>query len=248
MRRKDFFGSGTVSELNEGLRAYILRVYNYMCSGLALSAIAAFATINVHPIRDLLFVVDGFGVLRTTTTLGMVVTFAPVAIALYFFFAQQRMSLEAAKYLFWVYSALTGMSLASIGFLYTAESVIVTLFVCAALFLVMSIYGHVTGSDLTSMGSFLMMALWGIIIAGLANMFLKSAALGFAASVIGVFVFTGLIAYDTQKIKSYYWAYERAGPQEAGKVAVLGAFMLYLDVINLFLHLLRFFGVSRRSE
>lgn len=170
---------------------------------------------------------------------------APIGIALYFFMGFGKMSLDTAKVLFWIYAALTGMSLSSLGLVYTGESIARTFFICAAVFGGMSLYGYTTNRDLTSMGSFLIMGVFGLVIVSLVNIFLKSSAISFATSIIGVGIFMGLTAWDTQKIKSMYFMY---GGGEAGqKMSIMGAFTLYLDFINLFLYLLRFFG-NRRNQ
>ena len=136
-----------------------------------------------------------------------------------------------------------GMSLSSLGFIYTGQSLVRTFFICSTVFGAMSLYGYTTKKDLTSMGSFLVMGLIGLLVVSLINMFLQSSAVNFATSLIGVGIFMGLIAWDTQKLKSMYYA---AGGGEMGqRAAIMGAFSLYLDFINLFLHMLRFFGDRR---
>jgi FtsH-binding integral membrane protein len=151
-----------------------------------------------------------------------------------------KMSLETTKVLFWLYAGLTGAALASLGLIYTGESIARTFFICASVFGGMSLYGYTTHRDLTSMGSFLIMGLLGLIVASLVNIFLQSSAIYFATSLIGVAIFMGLIAWDTQKIKSMYFAY--GGGELGQKMSIMAAFTLYLDFINLFLYLLRFFG------
>ncbi|HJD62734.1 MAG TPA: Bax inhibitor-1/YccA family protein [Rickettsia endosymbiont of Degeeriella rufa] len=216
-----------------GLRKYMLKVYNYMALALLLTGIAAVTTISVEPLYNLMF----------QTGFGTLIMFAPLGIALYFFMGFGRMNLQTAQILFWVYAALTGMSLAYLALVYTGESIARTFFICASVFGAMSLYGYSTNRDLTSMGSFFAMGLIGLIIASLVNMFLKSSGLSFATSLIGIVVFMGLIAWDTQKIKSMYYM---AGNDETGqKLSIMAAFTLYLDFINLFLYLLRFLGNRR---
>ena len=140
--------------------------------------------------------------------------------------------------LFWVYATLIGMSLASLGFVYTGASITKTFLICSAMFGGMSLYGYSTKKDLTSMGSFLFMGLIGLVIASLINILFRSPAIEFALSFLGVLIFTGLIAYDTQKLKSLYYQ----GTDTEGKIGIMAAFTLYLDFINLFIYLLRFFG------
>ena len=237
--------TGTHKAYDEGLRNYMLKVYNYMSAGLVLTGFLALFTMSYKPLANLMFNFGPIGQFLGTTGFGMMIMVSPLIIALYFFWGFGKLSTENAKILFWVYSGLTGMSLASLGFIYTGESIARTFFICASVFGGMSIYGYTTKRDLTSMGSFMIMGLIGLIIASIINIFLQSQAMYFITSILGVVIFIGLIAWDTQKIKSYYYA---AGNAEQGqKMAVLGAFSLYLDFINLFLYLLRFFGVARRD-
>ncbi|AXU06176.1 Bax inhibitor-1/YccA family protein [Rickettsia japonica] len=218
---------------DEGLRKYMLKVYNYMALALLLTGVAAVTTISVEPIYNLMF----------QTGFGTIIMFAPLGIALYFFMGFGRMNPQTAQILFWVYAGLTGMSLAYLALIYTGASIARTFFICSSVFGAMSLYGYSTSRDLTSMGSFFAMGLIGLIIASLVNFFLKSSALSFATSLIGIVIFMGLIAWDTQKIKSMYYM---AGNDEVGqKLSVMAAFTLYLDFINLFLYLMRFLGNRR---
>ncbi|CAN7951888.1 unnamed protein product [Ixodes pacificus] len=211
----------------------MLKVYNYMALALLLTGVAAVTTISVEPIYNLMF----------QTGFGTIIMFAPLGIALYFFMGFGRMNLQTAQILFWVYAGLTGMSLAYLALIYTGTSIARTFFICSSVFGAMSLYGYSTSRDLTSMGSFFAMGLIGLIIASLVNLFLKSSALSFATSLIGIVVFMGLIAWDTQKIKSMYYM---AGNDEVGqKLSIMAAFTLYLDFINLFLYLMRFLGNRR---
>lgn len=218
---------------DEGLRKYMLKVYNYMALALLLTGVAAVTTISVEPIYNLMF----------QTGFGTIIMFAPLGIALYFFMGFGLMNLKTAQILFWVYAGLTGMSLAYLALIYTGASIARTFFICSSVFGAMSLYGYSTSRDLTSMGSFFAMGLIGLIIASLVNLFLKSSALSFATSLIGIVVFMGLIAWDTQKIKSMYYMAEN---DEVGqKLSIMAAFTLYLDFINLFLYLMRFLGNRR---
>ncbi|QEK39376.1 Bax inhibitor-1/YccA family protein [Candidatus Sneabacter namystus] len=234
-------------EIDSGLRTYMLSVYKYMCSALFTSAVAAFLTANVSFIRDMMFITNPYGMLGMTK-LGILVSLSPMGIALYFFLKQETMRLDTARNMFWAYSILTGMSLASVCFAFTGESVVVTFLVCASLFGLMSLYGHVTKKDLTAFGSFLLMGLWGLVIASVISLILpNNSTLNFVTSVLGVAIFTGIVAYDTQRIKSYYYSSSHSS-EDLHKVAIIGAFVLYLDVLNMFLYLLRFFGVSSRNS
>ncbi len=221
------------------LRDYMLKVYNYMALALALTGVVAFATVSFEPLTRLMFAVTPNGQIGNTG-FGTLVMIAPIGIALYFFMGFGTMRLETAKILFWVYASLTGMALASLGLIYTGESIARTFFICASVFGGMSLYGYSTNKDLTSMGSFFIMGLFGLIIASLANLFLQSSALYFATSILGVGIFMGLIAWDTQKIKSMYFMY--GGGEMGQKMSIMAAFTLYLDFINLFLYLIRFLG------
>ena len=216
--------------IDEGLRAYMLGVYNYMASGLALTGVVAFIVANTPFLMNAIF----------GTPLLWVVMLAPLGVVLFMSARIQTMSASAAQATFWVFAVLMGMSLASIFIVYTGASIARVFFITASVFGAMSIYGYTTKRDLTGWGSFLFMGLIGIIIASIVNWFLASSALDFAISVIGVLVFVGLTAYDTQNIKSMYVASD--GTAVVTKKAIMGALRLYLDFINLFLMLLRLFG------
>ncbi len=219
-------------DIDVGLRQYMLRVYNYMAAGLALTGIVAY-----------LAAASGFYASIVGTPLFWVVLLAPLGLVFLLGFRIQQMSLGAAQITFWAYAGLVGLSLAGIFLVYTHASIARVFFITAATFAAMSLYGYTTRTDLSRFGSFLVMGLIGIIIAGLVNMFIASSALQFAISVIGVVVFVGLTAYDTQRIKEMYYA----GDDDvvAGKKAVMGALTLYLDFINLFLLLMQFMGQRR---
>lgn len=226
-----------------GLRSFMLGVYNYMASALALTGIVALLTSRSELAMNALYQMQD-GYLVGMKPLGWVVALAPLALALVLGFGVSRMSVRGAQAAFWGYAALMGVSLASIFLVYTGTSIARVFFICAAMFGGMSLYGYTTKRDLTGVGSFLLMGLWGLIIASLVNIFLQSSMLAFVTSVIGVFIFLGLTAYDTQKLKAIY--YEVAGNAEAAaKASIMGALSLYLDFINLFIMLLRFFGERR---
>ncbi len=228
-------------ELDVGLRSYMLKVYNYMSGGLVLTGVLAYLFGTVPELQNLLYVGTARGV--GMSGLGWVVTLAPLALVFFFSFRIGTMSLGAAQATFWAFSALLGMSLSSVFMLYTGTSITRVFFITAATFGAMSLYGYTTKRDLTSLGSFLIMGLFGLIIASLVNIFLGSPAIYFAVSVLGVLIFTGLAAYDTQKIKESYWVGDDGAMM--GKKAIFGALNLYLDFINLFLMLLRLFGDRR---
>ncbi len=225
---------------DEGLRNYMLRIYNFMAMGLLVTGSFAFAALNFPPLTSLIFNLGPNGEFLGSTGLGMIISFAPLGIAIYFFMGLGRMSVNTAQTLFWVYAGVMGLSLSYLGLIYTGQSLARTFFICASVFGAMSLYGYSTKSDLTSMGSFLVMGLIGMIVVSLVNIFLKSPAVEFAMSFIGIAIFMGLTAWDTQKLKIMY--YNSGGGEMGQKMAVLGAFTLYLDFINLFLYMLRFFG------
>ena len=233
-------------EVDQGLRSYMLRVYNYMGSALCLTGIVALAIFNMS--------VSGFAptgqpiltnlvVTLYTSPLQWVVMLSPLAIVIYMSFGMAKMSSSKAQTLFWIFAALMGASLSSILLVYTGLSITRVFFITAITFGAMSIYGYTTKKDLTGWGSFLFMGLIGIIIASLVNLFLQSPAMYFVISIIGVLVFVGLTAYDTQKIKNMYYATDSG--EVTQKKAVMGALTLYLDFINLFIMLLRLFGQRR---
>ncbi|HJK86707.1 MAG TPA: Bax inhibitor-1/YccA family protein [Candidatus Megaira endosymbiont of Nemacystus decipiens] len=228
---------------DQGLREYMLKIYNYMALALLLTGFMAYATISFPPLLNLMYNIGPRGEFMGMSFFGMVVTFAPLAIALYFFMGMGTMSVQKAQTLFWVYAGVMGMSLSNLGLVYTGQSLVRTFFVCSSVFGAMSLYGYTTKRDLTSIGSFLVMGLIGLIIVSLVNIFLQSSAVSFATSLIGVGIFMGLTAWDTQKLKSMY--YSSGGGEMGQKISIMGAFTLYLDFINLFLFMLRFLGDRR---
>ncbi len=224
---------GSSVAIDEGLRAYLLRVYNYMAGGLALSGIVAYFVSSNEALMASLF---GSG-------LGLVIALAPFAFILVLSFGIQKVSPQTAQMLFWAFAATMGLSLAPVLLAYTGASVARVFFTTAATFGAMSLYGYTTKRNLAQFSSFLMMGLIGIVIASIVNIFLGSAGLSFVISVVGVLVFVGLTAHDTQMIREWYVEGEDAG--QATKKAVYGALSLYLDFLNLFLMLLRLFGERR---
>ena len=221
-----------------GLRSYMLSVYNYMASGVLLTGIVA-----------LLFAPYAQGVLVNQAGTGMsglgwIITLAPLGFVFAMSFGMQRMASSTLQVLFWAFAAVMGLSLSTLFLAYTGASIAQTFFATAAAFLGLSLWGYTTKKDLSAWGSFLIMGVVGIFVAMLINLFLRSPAMDLAISAIGVLLFAGLTAYDTQRIKSLYFAV--AGHGEAmAKTAVMGALQLYLDFINMFLFLLRFMGDRR---
>lgn len=233
---------GQAVSYDVGLRQYMLKVYNFMASGLALTGIVAALVANSDQLQALFFQATPRGV--GMTGLGWLALIAPVVMVFGLSMGISRMRASTAQTLFWVYAALMGVSLAPIFLVYTGESVARVFFITAASFGGLSLWGYTTKRDLTGLGSFLMMGLWGLIIASVVNIFWPSNGLGFVISVAGVLIFAGLTAWDTQKIKQMYGAGN--GAEIETKSAIMGALQLYLDFINLFILLLRFFGDRRQ--
>ena len=231
--------AGTAAQIDEGLRAHMLRVYNYMVTGLALTGAVAFLVASTPALLSVFYVVTPQGFL-SATPLGWVAMLSPLAFVLVLSFGIQRMKASTGQLLFWLFAGVMGLSLSNIFILYTGESIARVFFITAATFAAMSLYGYTTKRDLTAIGSFLIMGLFGIIIASVVNIFIGSTMIQFAVSVLGVLIFVGLTAHDTQKIKQMYNSVDSS--EIAGKKAIMGALSLYLDFINLFLLLLHLFG------
>ena len=235
---------GAEGAIDAGLRAHMIRVYNYMAIGLVLTGLTSFGTfaLSFNEVGGRL-VLTSVGQALFGSPLMWVLVLAPLGLVFFLSFRISKMSVQAAQMTFWAYAALLGISLASIFAVYTATSITQVFIITAGTFGAMSLWGYTTKRDLTGMGSFLFMGLIGIIIASIVGLFWHSTALQFAISVIGVLVFTGLTAYDTQQIKEMYYVGDDG--TVAGRKAIMGALRLYLDFINLFLMLLRLFGQSR---
>jgi uncharacterized protein len=223
-----------VERIDEGLRSYMLQVYNYMGLGLAITGAVAFLVAATPALYVPIF----------TSPLKWVVMLAPLGFVFFLGARINHMSVSAAQLTFWVFAAVMGLSMASIFLVFTGASIARVFFITAATFGAMSLYGYTTKRDLSGWGSFLFMGLIGIIIASLVNLFVGSSAVQFAVSVIGVLVFTGLTAYDTQRIKEMY--YEMDAADVATRKAIMGALSLYLSFINLFMMLLQLFGTQRQ--
>ena len=242
-------GTRVDTGIDEGLRAYMIKVYNLMALGLAITGVAALGTVWLATTGDPAAAVatlpngkllTAFGAALYGSPLRWIVMLAPLGLVFFLSARVHTMSLSAAQTTFWVFAALMGMSLSSIFLVYTTGSIVQTFFITAASFGALSLFGYTTKRDLTGWGSFLIMGVFGLIIAMIVNIFLASPALQFAISAIGVLVFAGLTAYDTQKIKEMY--YEGDEVLVAGRKAIMGALTLYLDFINLFTFLLSFLG------
>ena len=227
--------SGTrTSSFDPALRDYMAKVYNLMAIALIISGAVAFLVANSPQLLNLIF----------NTPLRWVIMFAPLGFVIFINAKINSISAKKAQTYLWIFAGLMGASISWILIAYTKESLARVFFITSAVFGSMSIYGYSTKKDLTSLGSFLMMGLIGIIIASIVNIFLHSSALHFAVSFIGVLIFVGFTAYDTQSIKRQYYALGGAG-ETANKAAILGALRLYIDFINLFIMLLQFFGDRR---
>ena len=231
-RTTSFASAATrTSTYDASLRAYMVKVYNFMAIARGISGAIAFLVSSSPALMQAIF----------GTPLAWVVMLAPLGFVFFFSYKLNSISAEKAKTYLWIYSALMGLSLSTIFVAYTGASIARVFFISASVFGAMSLYGYTTKKDLSGMGSFLIMGLIGLIVASLVNVFLKSSAFDFALSVIGMLIFVGLTAYDSQRIKQSY--YHFAGNEEmTGKAAVLGALNLYMDFINLFLMMLRLFG------
>lgn len=255
-RNAQVAGTRTGVAVDEGLRAYMLQVYNYMAGGVALTGLVAYAVYVMSVTTDaaqaaqvgnqVLALKRGLfltpvGAALFNSPLKWVVMLAPLAFVFYLSFRVYQMSVGAAQVAFWAFAGVMGVSLASIFLVFTGESIVRVFFISAAAFAGLSLYGYTTKKDLSGWGTFLVMGVIGLVIASLVNIFLQSSALQFAISCIGVLVFAGLTAYDTQQIKDSY--YQFIGDAAAlGKGAIMGALQLYLDFINMFTSMLQLFG------
>jgi hypothetical protein len=244
------YGQGTAAgrtdagAIDQGLRSYMLRVYNYMASGVAITGVVAYLIFSMAVEQGAGGLqLTAFGNLMYASAFKWVVIFAPLALVFFISARINSMSLTTAQISFWAFSALIGASISSIFLIYAGESITRVFFITAAAFGALSLWGYTTKRDISAWGSFLFMGLIGIIIASVVNLFIGSTALQFAVSVIGVLVFAGLTAYDTQQIKEMYSAND--DHTMSGRKAVMGALRLYLDFINLFMMLLSLFGDRR---
>lgn len=236
------YSSARVDAGSTGLRDYMVYVYQSMAMALALTGITAFLT------YQLALSSTQFYTLLFQSPLKFVIMFAPLGLVLMLGFKINTMSFDKARTLFYIYAVLMGLSMSSIFFIYTGQSISRAFFITAGTFAAMSIYGYTTKRDLTGFGSFLMMGVIGLLIAMVVNIFLKSSGMALAISVLSVLIFTGLTAYDVQRIKETYYHYQTGmiNDNTIRKVAIMGALTLYIDFINVFIHLLSLFG-ERKS-
>jgi len=236
--------AATQAVVDAGLRAYMLRVYNWMASGLVLTGIVSYLIANTS-LRDAFYHVTPTGAVQATP-LAMLSIFLPLVFVMVLSFGVNRLSRTTAQTLYWLFCAAMGASLTNIFFIYSSASIVQVFFITAATFGAVSLYGYTTRADLSRWGGFLFMGLIGVIIAAVVNMFMQSSGLEFVISIIGVIVFTGLTAYDTQRIKADYVQYAYSyGPDQAAKRSVYDALSLYLNFINLFMLLLQLLGNRR---
>lgn len=225
-------GAARATAYDAGLRSYMLSIYNYMASGVLLTGIVA-----------LLFAQSGYAAAVMQTPLRWLIILAPLAFVMVLSFGIQRLQLSTAKVLFWAFAVAMGLSMSTLFLVYTGQSIATTFFATAAAFAGLSLWGYTTKKDLSGFGTFLIMGVVGLLIASVINIFLQSSALQMAVSFIGVLLFAGLTAYDTQKLKSLY--FQVAGSDMMGKTVIMGALTLYLDFVNMFTFLLQFMGDRR---
>jgi FtsH-binding integral membrane protein len=240
------FGADRAAIVDAGLRAHMLRVYNYMAAAVALTGVAAWVTFQAAAVTNdagTITALTSFGQAMFNSPLKWVVMLSPLALVMVISFGIERLSLSTAQLLFWVFAVLMGISLGSIFMVFTLTSITRVFFISAAAFGALSLYGYTTKRDLSPMFTFLFMGLIGILLAGLVNIFLQSSGLSFIISAVGVLVFAGFTAYDTQSIKEMYDVNDDG--TVSGRKAVLGALKLYLDFINLFISLLQLIGDRR---
>ena len=242
---RGFGAAGTAAAIDAGLRAYMIRIYNYMAAGVALTGVVSWFTFNAATTTNEAgrLVLTSFGQAIYSGPLTIILFLGTLGIVFFLSFRIDKLQASTALMLFMGYAALLGLMLSSVFLQYTGASITRTFFISAASFGALSLYGYTTQRDLSPIGSFLIMGLFGLVIAMLVNIFLKSSGLDFAISAIGVLIFAGLTAWDTQKIKEMYDSNDDG--TVSGRKSVMGALTLYLDFINLFLFMLRFLGDRR---
>lgn len=242
MENKTYSRAQSAVAVDEGLRSYMIKVYNFMAAGLCLTALSAYIVANTS-LLGLFFNFNPAGQVTGMSGFGWLMFIAPLIMVFAFGWVVNRGTASQAQALFWSYAAVMGISLTPIILAYTGASIARVFLVTAGTFGAMSLYGYTTKRDLTAMGSFLIMGLWGIIIAMVVNFFMNSAGLEYAISILAVGIFVGLTAFDTQRIRNIYMSTDNN--EILTKKALLGALELYLDFINLFIYLMRFMGDRR---
>ena len=240
-------GQKAAAEIDQGLRAYMIGVYNYMTLGLGVTGLVALGTnmLAVTSTASGKLALTPFGQAIYMSPLRWVIVLAPLGFVMFLGAKANSISAATARTLFLIFAALVGLSMSFLLMVYTGGSVAQVFFVTAAAFVGLSLYGYMTRRDLSAIGSFLVMGVWGLVIAGLVNLFLHSSSLQFGLSILAVLIFSGLTAYDTQAIKDQY--YESDGWEVTQKKSIFGALMLYLDFINMFQSLLYLFGQQRSN-
>ena len=245
-RYEQTVGRADVGAIDEGLRSYMLRVYNYMASGVAITGVVAYVIYSMSVVTGADGSITGltsFGNLMYASAFKWIVIFAPLAMVFFLSFKIQSLSVGTAQMLFWLFSALMGASISSIFLVYAGESIARVFFITAGAFAATSLYGYTTKKDLTAMGRFLTMATFGILIAIVVNLFLQSSGLHLLMSIVVPLIFAGLTAYETQQIKSWY--YEGDLGDVTHRKAIFGAFLLYGSFVTMFVWLMQLFGVAR---
>lgn len=242
MVRPNFYAQATA--VDDGLRTYMLKIYGYMTLALGLTGTVAYLTVLSPALLNTMYVMED-GAPVALRPLAWVAMLAPLGIAILLGMRLKSLSARAAQMVYWLYAALMGLSLSTIFLTFTGDSIALVLFIAAGTFGAVSLYGYTTQRDLTGLGGVLTMAVVGLVIAMAVNLFLHSGVLMFAVSIVGVLVFTGLVAADTQQLKSLYYGVDGADDARK-KIAILGALTLYLDFVNLFLNLLNLLGDRRR--
>lgn len=232
----------SIEMVDEGLRQYMIKVFNYIGFGLCITALTSYITVNTSLI-SVFFTIDPATNMASISALGWITAFTPFIMVMIMYSSIYKISSNTLQLLFWGYSALIGLSFAPLMILYTSASITRVFLITAATFGGMSLLGYTTNKDLTKIGAFLYMGVWGIIIASCVNFFMNSSGLYYAISYVSVIVFTGLSATDTQKIKNTY--YSSLNNENRNKSIIIGALILYMDFINLFLSLLRVMGDRR---
>ena len=234
-RGSGFFGSiEKVSSLNEGLREYMLGVYNYMTVSLLLSAVIAYFTAKT-----------GLAIAIFSSPLSIVFMLAPIGLSLYLATHFHSMSFSSVRNFLFLYASLMGISLSTVFIAFRFDEIAKAFFITSSMFAGMSIYGYTTKKDLSSFGSIMIMAIWGIILASLVNLFMHSSVMSFAISIISVVVFSGMVAFDTQKLRRLYYASNYVPDSIMSKLAVMGAMQLYIDFVNIFIHMLHLLRLGR---
>ena len=243
--QRTYSKSADQAGIDEGLRAYMLKVYNYMTTGLVLTGFIAyfFGKASVAAFTPNGVILTSLGQALFNSGLSWIIMLAPLGFVFYLSARINKMSVSSAQITFWLFASIMGLSLASVFVQFTGTSIARVFFITAGTFAAMSLYGYTTKRDLTKLGGFLFMGLIGIILASIVNIFVQSGPMAFAISIIGVLVFVGLTAYDTQTIKNMYYAGD--SDSVGSKKALMGALRLYLDFINLFILLLQLFGQRR---